>query len=83
LEAYSGEAEVTHQDIMQKKVSLSVDSLHLYYFALGLTTNTFGDGAMDEFYDWARNRSEVIADQNQMASAEQDEAQNLDPAPAY
>jgi hypothetical protein len=79
LEAYSGEAEVTHEDVSQKKVSSTVDSSRIYYFALGLTTSKFGDGATDEFYDWTHNRSDAIADQNQVASAEQDEAQDADP----
>jgi hypothetical protein len=74
LQVYSGEARVTHH-----RVSTTVDSSHLYYFALELTTNKLGDGAMDEFYDWAHNRSDVIANQNQLASAEQDDAQNADP----
>ena len=80
LEAYSGEAEVSHEEIVpQRRVSSTVDSSHLYFFALGLTTNKFGDGAMDEFYDWAHNRSDIIADHNQIASAEQEEAQDADP----
>ncbi len=77
LQVYSGEAEVTHE-----KTSSTIDSSHLYYFALDLSTSKFGDGAMDEFYDWARNRSDVIAEQNQTASAEQDEAQDPDPTGA-
>jgi hypothetical protein len=79
LAAYSGEAQVTHEDLSQRNVSSTVDSSHIYYFALGLTTSKFGDGSMDEFYDWAHNRSDVIADQNQIASAEQDDAQDADP----
>jgi hypothetical protein len=37
-----------------------------------------GDGATDEFYDWAANRSNMLADQSQMASAEQADAQDND-----
>ncbi len=74
LEAYSGEAEITHE-----KRSSVVDSSHLYYFLLGLTIPKVGDGATDEFYDWAHNRADVIANYNQVASAEQDEAQDADP----
>ncbi len=74
LQVYSGEAEVAHHG-----VSSAVDPSHLYYFALELTTSKFGDGAMDEFYDWARNRSDIIADQNQRASAEQADAEDPDP----
>ena len=69
LQVFSGEADVNHG-----KLALKVDSTHLYYFALDMTINKYGDGAMDEFYDWAHNRSELIADQNQMAAAEQNDA---------
>ena len=68
LQVYSGECKVT-----RNKVSTTVDSSHLYYFALQMTTQKFGDGATDEFYDWASNRNSVMADQNQLASAGQDD----------
>ncbi len=74
LQVYSGECKVT-----RNKVSTTVDSSHLYYFALQLTTQKFGDGATDEFYDWASNRNSVMADQNQLASAGQDDALDGDP----
>lgn len=72
LEAFSGEAEITHQELDHQTVTSKVDAAHLFYFGIGLTTTKFGDGAMDEFYDWARNRSEVIAQQNEAASAQND-----------
>jgi hypothetical protein len=83
LQAYSGEAKVTHHGNAMGNASgnaSAVDSSHLYYFRLELTTNKFGDGATDEFYDWAHNRSDVIADQNQTASAEQNDAADADPS---
>jgi hypothetical protein len=79
LEPYNGEAEVMHRDFTTKTVSTVVDSSHIYYFSLGMTTTKFGEGATDEFYDWAHNRSEVIANQNQMAAAQQQEADDPDP----
>jgi hypothetical protein len=79
LEPYTGEAEIAHRDFTSKTVSTIVDASHIYYFSLGMTTAKFGEGATDEFYDWAHNRSEVIADQNQMASAQQAEADDADP----
>ncbi|HEX4773291.1 MAG TPA: hypothetical protein VH351_20825 [Bryobacteraceae bacterium] len=82
LEPYTGEAEVTHRDFTLKTVSTLVDDSHIYYFSLGMTTGKFGEGATDEFYDWAHNRSEMIADQNQMASAQQDESNDPDPGAA-
>ncbi|HEX4231856.1 MAG TPA: hypothetical protein VHZ07_24520 [Bryobacteraceae bacterium] len=75
LQVYSGEAEVK-----RRGTTSTIDSSHLYYFLLGITTDKFGDGAMDEFYDWARNRSDVIANQNEVALADQDDAQDPDPS---
>jgi hypothetical protein len=74
LQAYSGDATVTHHG-----VRTTVDSSHRYYFGLELTTGKTGDGMTDEFYDWASNRSNVIGDQTQMAAADQADAQNPDP----
>ncbi len=74
LQVYSGECTVTRHG-----ASTTVDSSHLYYFLLQITTRKFGDGATDEFYDWASNRSDVIADQNQLASADQNDALGTDP----
>ncbi len=67
MQAYRGEAVVEHHGSTD-----TVDSSHLYYFAIGLTTSKFSDGDMDEFYDWARNRSDVIAAKNQLADAQND-----------
>jgi hypothetical protein len=77
LQVYSGEASVS-----QHGISTMVDSSHVYYFALDLTTNRLGDGTLDEFYDWAHTRSDAVTDQNQRALAEQDAAQEADPANA-
>lgn len=74
LQAYSGEASVKHHGS-----STAVDSDHRYYFDLDMTTGKAADSGTDEFYDWASNRSNVIADQGQMASAEQADAQDPDP----
>jgi hypothetical protein len=75
LQVYSGEAKVTHHG-----TSTPVDSSQLYYFRLELTIKKFGEGATDEFYDWAHNRSDEIADHNQMALAEQADAEDADAA---
>ena len=74
LQVYSGECKV-----LSHNVSTLVDSTHLYYFALQMTTQKFGDGATDEFYDWASNRNSIMADQNQLASAEKDDPLDGDP----
>jgi hypothetical protein len=73
LQVYSGEAKVTHHG-----TSTAVDAEHLYYFRLEITIKKFGEGASDEFYDWAHNRSDVIADHNQIALAEQADAEDAD-----
>ena len=73
LQVYSGEAKVTHHGSLT-----SVDAEHLYYFRLEMTIKKFGEGATDEFYDWAHNRSDVIADHNQIALAEQADAEDAD-----
>ena len=73
LQAYNGESTVTHH-----RVTTAIDSLHRYYFALEMTTDKAGEGDTDEFYDWAHNRSDMIEDQNQVASADRADAQDAD-----
>jgi hypothetical protein len=75
LQTYSGRAEVRRGSAS----ATPVDSQHLYYFALEFTTTKFGNGDQDEFYDWAHNRSDTIVEQNERASAEQEESQDPDP----
>jgi len=75
LQVYSGEANVTHHG-----TSTSVDAEHLYYFRLEIAIKKFGEGATDEFFDWAHNRSDVVADHNQIALAEQADAEDSDVA---
>jgi hypothetical protein len=65
LQAYSGEAVVSQQSRDKR-----VDNSRLYFFDLGTDTNKFSDGADDEFYDWARNRNQVIQEENQLATAD-------------
>lgn len=62
LQAYSGEAEVLHDG----KTS-PVDDSHLFFLTLDLTTKKL-DASEDEFYDWARDRSNTISAENQLAS---------------
>ncbi|MFL6352808.1 MAG: hypothetical protein ACJ74Z_13295 [Bryobacteraceae bacterium] len=63
LQAYNGEAEVTHEG----KPS-TIDPSHLYFFSLGLVTQKFGEGADDDFYQWSKDRSEFISADNRSAS---------------
>ena len=63
LQAYSGQAEVQHDGKVSK-----VDESHLFFFTLDLDTNKLGDGTDDEFYDWARERSNDISAENQLSA---------------
>ena len=63
LQAYSGEAAVTHEG----KTS-SIDPAHLFFFTLDLDTKKLGDGTDDEFYDWAKERDNSISAENQVAA---------------
>lgn len=80
LQAYSGEATVKQQD-----KQTPVDSSRLYFFELATDTKKFSDGTDDEFLDWARNRNQVITEENQAAQAdEQSEADaDLGGTPLY
>jgi hypothetical protein len=75
LQAYSGQAKVEQQD---KKTQ--IDASRLYFFELGTDTNKFSEGTDDEFLDWARNRNQVIAEENQLAQADagDEEAADVD-----
>jgi hypothetical protein len=74
LQAYSGEAVVQQQDKKTK-----VDPTRLYFFELATDTNKFSEGTDDEFLDWARNRYDVITEENQMAQADAGDADDADP----
>lgn len=73
LQAYKGEAEVTHDG----KPS-SVDPSHLFFFSLGLQTQKFGEGADDEFYQWSKDRSEFISADNQSVAQSMADPGQLD-----
>lgn len=77
LQAYSGEAEVKHEG-----KSSTIDDSHLFFFTLDLDTKKLGDGTDDEFYDWARDRSNAITAENQLTaqnSGDVDDADSSDP----
>lgn len=77
LQAYSGEAEVTYNGQQTQ-----VDSSHLFFCWLGLTTNKLGNGTEDEFYDWASDRNQVISDENQLAQETGHDPGEVDPDPS-
>ncbi|MBV9406288.1 MAG: hypothetical protein JO211_13160 [Acidobacteriaceae bacterium] len=63
VQAYSGQAEITHDG----KKSL-VDDSHLFFLTLDLMTKKLDTGTEDEFYDWARERNNSISAENQVAA---------------
>ncbi len=62
VQAYSGEAQITHDG-----KSANVDDAHLFFLTLDLTTRKLDTGTEDAFYDWARERSNAISAENQLA----------------
>jgi hypothetical protein len=64
LETYVGEAEVHAAGLPPKKI----DESRQFFFAIGMDTNKYGDGAIDTFSEWARNRAETIAADNRAAA---------------
>lgn len=63
LQVYNGQAEIAHDG-----KSSAIDTSHLFFFAASTETKKFDDGTDDEFYAWARDRSETIASENQLAA---------------
>lgn len=76
VQAYSGEAEIAHDGKQS-----TLDDSHLFFLTLDLTTKKLDTGTEDEFYDWARDRSDAISAENQAAAQSSDDAadQGLDP----
>jgi len=77
LQAYSGEAEVSAEN----KTS-HVDSSHLFFFTLNLETEKLDAGTQDEFYDWARDRSQEISEENQLNAQNIPDPGDIDPDPS-
>ncbi|HEY7307274.1 MAG TPA: hypothetical protein VH601_24335 [Bryobacteraceae bacterium] len=63
LEVYSGEAEVKHDG-----GSSLIGTSDEFFFLAATKTNRYGDGNFDPFYDWAKNRNDLIAADNQSAA---------------
>ncbi len=73
--SYSGEAEVSHDG---KKSD--VDESHLFFLTLDLTTRKLDDPD-DEFYDWARERSNTISEENQLVAESSGDPGDMDADP--
>lgn len=65
LQPYSGIAEIAGDGPNPTKV----DDEHQYFLDVGLKTERYGDGLVDGFTEWARNRSETISADNAAAAA--------------
>lgn len=63
FETYTGEAQITPQG----ETPQTIDESHQFFFGIGMQTRKFGDGAVDQFSEWARNRAETIAADNRAA----------------
>ena len=73
FQVYSGQAAIAHDG----KNSL-IDTSHLFFFAAGTETKKFDNGTDDEFYAWAKDRSEAIASENQLAADTAKDPADLD-----
>ena len=65
LQPYSGVAEISGDGPNPAKI----DDEHEYFLDVGLKTERYGDGSVDSFTEWARNRSETISADNAAAAA--------------
>ena len=63
LETYTGQAEITAEGEAPKPI----DESHEFFFGIGMETNKYGEGAVDAFSEWARNRAETIEADNRAA----------------
>lgn len=77
LQAYSGQAQIIPPD----GKAIDLDSSHMYFFAPALETKKFADSIDDEFYDWARDRSDAIAAENQLNAQSAGDPADLTPDP--
>ena len=64
FETYTGEAEI----LAAGQPAKSIDESHQFFFGIGTETNKYGDGAIDNFSEWARNRAETLAADNRAAA---------------
>jgi hypothetical protein len=64
FETYSGAAEIRGEGGQPK----TIDETHEFFFGIGMETNRYGEGAVDTFSEWARNRAETIAADNRAAA---------------
>lgn len=76
FETYTGEAEI----LADGQAPTKIDESRQFFFGIGMETNKYGDGAIDAFSEWARNRAETIVADNR--AAEQSTADPTLPDPS-
>jgi hypothetical protein len=64
FQTYTGEAEIQASGEPPNRI----DESNQFFFSIGLAVKKNGDGMVDNFSEWARNRAETIASENQIAS---------------
>ncbi len=64
FETYTGEAEI----LTAGQPAKTIDESHQFFFGIGTETNKYGDGAIDNFSEWARNRAETLAADSRAAA---------------
>ena len=76
FETYSGEAEI----LANGQPTKTIDESHQFFFSIAMDTKKYGDGAVDTFSEWARNRAEMImADDKAAAQSLIDPPDSPDP----
>jgi hypothetical protein len=78
FETYTGEAQITAEG----QAPQTIDESHQFFFGIGMETRKYGDGAVDNFSEWARNRAETIAADNRAADQSTADQNMADPGPA-
>jgi hypothetical protein len=73
LEVYSGEAEVKH-DTGSSVIGTSKE----FFFLAATETDKYGDGNFDAFYNWAKDRSDRIAADNQSVAQSMGDPGSMD-----
>lgn len=64
FETYTGEAEIRASGQVPK----TIDESHQFFFGIGMDTKKYGDGAVDAFSEWARDRAETITADSRAAA---------------
>ncbi|HEX4166675.1 MAG TPA: hypothetical protein VHZ55_14500 [Bryobacteraceae bacterium] len=75
LQTYTGEAEIQKAGEPTK----TIDESKQFFFGIGMDVEKYGDGTVDAFSEWARNRAESIAADNRVGSQSTADPDAADP----